>query len=63
MWTFLFRPATTAPTAFIIVFFILDASFPNVLKIEIPPNTSWKYVGAENPSAHEIEPMITTKHN
>ena len=58
---FLFRPAATAPTAFIIVFFILDTSFPNILKSETPPRTSWKYVGIGNPSAHDTKLVITTK--
>ena len=61
MWTFLFRPAATAPTAFIIVLVILDVSFPNVLKIDTAPKTSWKYDGIGNPSAYEIKQVITTK--
>lgn len=56
-------PAATAPTALIKVFSILISSFPNKLKYDTTPNTSWKYVGKGNPSAPEIKLVITTKRN
>ena len=62
--SFLFRPATPAPTAFIRVFFILIVPLSIVvlkLKNETAPKTSWKYDGIGNPSAHEIKQVITTK--
>ena len=58
---FLFRPAALAPTAIIIVFFILDTSFPNTLSSDMPPKKSWKNVGIGNPSAHDTVLAITTK--
>ncbi|PKP43163.1 MAG: hypothetical protein CVT93_00850 [Bacteroidetes bacterium HGW-Bacteroidetes-10] len=56
-----FRPAAKAPTASIIVFFILVVSFFNIFFIDNAPRYNWKYVGIGNPSAHDIKLVIMTK--
>ena len=60
---FLIRTAALAPTAVIVIFFILVSSFFAFKKLKSDTEliTNWKYVGIGAPSTQEIMLMNTTK--